>query len=111
MSQARHQASNQRFNAFFNRLTKARLSGAPLAPALAEAVGTELAQLNPATDLPPDAAKLWTGFLETYITFSGSLPGDPLAKLRALPQAEAEDAMGQIGEIQALVADAAKKGR
>ena len=71
MSQARHQASNQRFNAFFNRLTKARLSGAPLAPALAEAIGTELAQLNPATDLPPDAAKLWTGFLETYITFSG----------------------------------------
>ncbi len=111
MNTPRYQSANQRFTAFFNRLTKARLSGHALAPSLAEAVGQELAQINPAADLPPDAAKLWTGFLEAYITFSGNLPADPLAKLRGLPDKEAEDAMEMIGEIQQIVADSLKKGR
>lgn len=106
---SRYQQANQRFSAFFNRLTKARLSGLPLAPSLAEAVGQELAQLNPATDLPPDAARQWNEFLESYISFSGG--ADPLAKLRALPEREAEDAMGKIGEIQQIVSDQVKKGR
>jgi hypothetical protein len=109
VSTQRYQAANQRFTAFFNKLTKARLSGKALAPSIAEAVGQELAQINPAADLPPDAAKIWSGFLDTYISFGAG--GDPLAKLTSLPDAEAETAMEQIGEVQQILADAVKKGR
>ncbi len=111
MSLPRYQAANTRFTAFFNRLTKARLSGKALAPSLAEAVGHELSQINAATDLPPEAAGLWNSFLETYISFSGSAPADPLAKLRGLPDKDAEDAMEKIGDIQQIVAESLKKGR
>ncbi len=111
MSTQGYQSANQRFTAFFNRLTKARLSGKALAPSIAEAVGAELAQLNPATDLPPEATKLWNGFLETYITFSGNVPADPLAKLRGLSDADAEIAMEQIGDVQQILADQLRKGR
>lgn len=111
MSLPRYQAANARFTAFFNRVTKARLSGKALAPSLAEAVGHELSQINPATDLPPDAAKVWNGFLEHYISFTGDAAADPLAKLRALPDREAEDAMEKIGDVQQMVAENLKKGR
>ncbi len=111
MSPARYQAANQRFTAFFNRLTKARLGGTPLAPAVADAVGLELAAINPATDLPPEAAKVWNGFVDAYISFAGGAGADPLAKLRGLPEAQAEVAMGQIGDVQQILADALRKGR
>lgn len=111
MSLPRYQAANARFTAFFNRVTKARLSGKALAPSLAEAVGHELSQINPATDLPPEAAKTWNSFLETYIAFSGDVAADPLAKLRTLPDKDAEDAMEKIGDVQQMVADSLRKGR
>ena len=111
MSPPRYQAANQRFTAFFNRLTKARLSGLPLAPAIADAVGAELAAINPATDLPPEAAKLWNGFLDAYISFSGGASADPLAKLRALAEPQAEVAMGLIGDVQQILAETMRKGR
>jgi hypothetical protein len=111
VNQPRYQSAAQRLTAFFNRLTKARLGGKALAPALAEAVGHELSALNPATDLPPEAARLWNTFVETYISLPGAAPADPLAKLRSLADAEAEDAMGRIGDIQQIVAEAVRKGR
>ena len=108
MSTAKYQATNQKFTAFFNRVTKARLSGAELAPALAEAVGAELAQLNPASDLPPDAARHWNGFVETYITFGGP---DPLSKLRQLGPGDAETAMERIGDVQQVLSDSLRRAR
>ena len=116
MNKARWQQSASRFTAFFNRLTKARLSGpigAPLAPALAEAVGAELAAINPATDLPPGVTMLWNEFLDKYVGLGkpGSNPADPLAKLRSLSEAQAEEAMTFIADVQGTLAEALKKAR
>ena len=111
MSPPRYQAANQRFTAFFNRLTKARLSGSPLAPAIADAVGSELAAIIPATDLPPEAAKLWNGFVDDYISFAGGAGADPLAKLRTLAEPQAEAAMELIGDVQQILAESLRKGR
>ena len=113
MTRARWQQSATRFTAFFNKLTKARLSGAPLSAALAEAVGSELSSINAAVDLPPGVAMLWNEFLEKHVGLpgTGSVPGDPLAKLRSLPPAEAEDAMTLLGDMQGVLTEALKKAR
>ena len=113
VAKARWQQSANRFTAFFNNLTKARLSGATLAPALAEAVGAELSAINAETDLPPGVAMLWNEFLEKYVGLGGpgSSPTDPLSKLRALPDAQAEEAMSFIGDVQGTLTEALKKSR
>jgi hypothetical protein len=111
---ARYQQSAQRFAAFFNRLTKARLAGMGLATALADAVGHELSTINAAADLPPEAQPMWADFLARYLGLPGTAgkpPADPLARLRALPEAQAEEAMSLIGDIQASLTDALKKTR
>lgn len=114
MTRARYQQSADRFNAFFNRLTRLRLKGDALAPALAESVGHELSAINAKADLPPDAAPLWADFLKRYLGLPDA-PGagafDPLAKLRTLPENQAQDAIELIGEVQALVQDGLKKSR
>jgi hypothetical protein len=113
MSRARYQKSADRFTAFFNRLTKARLSGVALAPALADAIGHELSMINGEADLPPEAVSMWNAFLDRFLAL-GSKPGapaDPLAKLRTLPDSEAEEAMNIIAEVQGLVIDGLKKAR
>ena len=113
MNKARWQQSASRFTAFFNKLTKARLSGAALPAALAEAVGAELAAINPATDLPPGVTMLWNEFLEKYVGIGqpGSNPADPLAKLRALSEKQAEEAMTFIADVQGTLVEALKKAR
>ena len=113
MNKARWQQTASRFTAFFNKLTKARLAGAPLASALAEAVGSELSAINAATDLPPGVAMLWNEFLEKYVGLggAGAPSADPLAKLRGLPEAQAEDAMNFIADMQGTLAEALNKAR
>ena len=113
MNKANWQKSAGRFTAFFNKLTKARLSGAPLAAALAEAVGSELSSINAAVDLPPGVGMLWDEFLKKYVGLPGpgAPPGDPLAKLRSLPPGDAEDAMTLLGDMQGVLAEALKKAR
>ena len=114
MNKANWQKSAGRFTAFFNKLTKARLSGAPLSAALAEAVGSELSSINAAVDLPPGVGMLWTEFLEKYVGLpaAGTPPtADPLAKLRGLPNAQAEEAMTLLGDMQGVLTEALKKAR
>jgi hypothetical protein len=116
VNKANWQKSAGRFTAFFNKLTKARLSspvGAPLAPALAEAVGSELSSINAAVDLPPGVAMLWDEFLKKYVGLpgSGAPPADPLAQLRSLPNAQAEEAMTLLGDMQGVLTEALKKAR
>lgn len=113
MNKARWQQSASRFTAFFNRLTKARLAGSPLPAAVAEAVGAELAAINPATDLPPGVTMLWNEFLQKYVGIGqpGSNPADPLAKLRSMSEAQAEEAMTFIADVQGTLAEALKKAR
>lgn len=112
MSTVRYQQSAQRFTAFFNRLTKARLAGTPLAPAIADAVGHELSTLDAAVDLPASAAPMWTGFLARYLGLAEGKPppSDPLGTLRALPDDMAEEALAEIGEIQMRISEALKRG-
>ena len=116
MNKANWQRSAGRFTAFFNKLTKARLSspiGTPLAPALAEAVGSELSAINAANDLPPGVAMLWTEFLDKHVGMNapGFVPTDPLAKLRSLTESQAEEAMAFIGDMQGTLTEALKKAR
>ena len=113
MTKANWQRSAGRFTAFFNKLTKARLSGAGLSAALAEAVGAELSSINADVDLPPGVALLWNEFLEKYVGLDspGSSPTDPLAKLRTLPDAQAEEAMTLLGDMQGVLTEALKKAR
>ena len=113
MNKANWQRSAGRFTAFFNKLTKARLSGAPLSAALAEAVGSELSSINAAADLPPGVAMLWDEFLKKYVGLpsAGAPAGDPLAQLRGLPDAQAEEAMTLLGDMQGVLGEALKKAR
>ena len=109
----RWQQSANRFTAFFNRLTKARLAGTALSVAIADAVGAELSAINAATDLPQGVALLWTEFLEKHVGLpgTGAPPADPLAKLRTMPNAQAEEAMTLLGDMQGVLAEALKKAR
>ena len=113
VAKARWQQSANRFTAFFNKLTKARLSGATLAPALAEAVGAELSAINAASDLPPGVAMLWAEFLEQHVGMNapGFSATDPLARLRGLTDAQAEEAMAFIADMQGTLSEALKKSR
>ena len=116
MNKVRWEQTSKRFTAFFNKLTKARLSspiGAPLSPALAEAVGAELSSINAADDLPPGVAMLWNEFLEKHVGMGapGFVATDPLAKLRGLSDTQAEDAMNFIADMQGTLTEALKKGR
>jgi hypothetical protein len=111
VSPAHYQRTAERFNAFFNRLTKARLSGSALAPAIAEAVGHELSSINAAADLPPAAAPLWDDFLSRFLGLGAGKapPADPLAVLRGMSDAQAEEALEAIGEIQMSLSEATKR--
>ena len=114
MTRANYQRTADRFTALFNRITKARLSGAELAPALASALGHELAAINVATDLPPGAVPVWNAFVDQYLSLPakpGEPLGDPLAKLRGATQYQAEEAMNMVGEVQALVLEGMKNAR
>ena len=116
MNKARWQQTASRFTAFFNTLTKARLSspiGAPLAPALAEAVGSELSSINAANDLPPGVAMLWNEFRDKHVGMGepGFVATDPLAKIRGLSDTQDEEAMNFIADMQGTLAEALKKAR
>jgi hypothetical protein len=116
VNKANWQKSAGRFTGFFNKLAKARLSspvGTPLAPALAEAVGSELSAINATNDLPPGVAMLWTEFLDKHVGMNRPdfAPTDPLARLRAMTDAQAEDAMAFIGDMQGTLTEALKKAR
>ena len=113
MNKANWQISAGRFTAFFNKLTKARLSGVGLSEALAEAVGSELSAINAATDLPPGVAMLWNEFLDKHVGVGSPtfVPTDPLARLRSLSAVQAEEAMAFIGDMQGTLTEALKKAR
>ena len=114
MIRANWQQSADRFTRFFNRLTKARLAGTALAPALADAVMAELAAIDGVRDLPPPAAGVWAQFTAKYVDLPkpGMPPtADPLARLRASSEPEAQDAMELLGEVHNAISDAMRKGR